>query len=196
MEMLFIFFDYILINIEDNYLITLALFFIFLSLYFSLSLPGNIILIAATGYFFGIYVGYILSIITLVLGSLVFFIFNNFFIKKLFPNIISKYTHSLQSYISNSSIEYLIIFRIIPGPPLFLQNLLLSFLKISKKIFIISTFIGFSPLVFIVVFIGSQLTNVDKIQNLSINDIFSFKFLFLIIVLIIFLVIRIFFKRN
>ena len=196
METLLIFLDFIKSNIENNYFITLTLSFIFLFFYFSFSMPGNIIFIAATGYFFGIYIGYFISIVTLVLGSLIFFIFGNFFIKKLFPNFILKYANNLKSYISNSSLEYLIIFRIIPGPPLFLQNLILSFLKISKKNFIISTFIGFSPFVFIIVLIGNQLVDINKIQNLSLNDIFSFKFIFLIFILIIFLAIRIFFKRN
>jgi uncharacterized membrane protein YdjX (TVP38/TMEM64 family) len=196
METFLSFLDYIKINVEYNFILTFLIFFIFLIFYCSFSIPGNPIFITATGYFFGIYIGYFISIISLVLGSLIFFSFFNFFIRKIFTGFINKYVNNLNKYISNSSIEYLIIFRIIPGTPLFLQNLLLSFLKITKKKFILTSFIGFTPLVFLMVFIGNQLNDIDKLKNLSINDFFSFKFLIFIFFFIIFLLIRIFYKKK
>ena len=84
----------------------------------------------------------------------------------------------------------------IPGPPLLLQNLLLSFLNITKINFIISSFVGFSPIVFATVFIGNQLNDIDKIKNVSLNDIISFKFLIFIFCIIIFLSIRILYKKK
>ena len=196
MEILLNFLDYIKLNVENNYVFTFFLFFIFLLIYNSFSIPGNLIFVASTGYFFGIYIGYFLSIFSLVLGSLLFFSFSQFFIEKIFSNFINKYRNNFQRYLSNSSIEYLIIFRMIPGPPLFLQNLILSFLNISKIKFFITSFIGFSPLIFIVVFIGNQLSDIDKIKTLSFNDIFSFKFLIFILCLIFFLSFRIFYKKK
>ena len=196
MEILLNFLDYIKLNVENNYVFTFFLFFIFLLIYNSFSIPGNLIFVASTGYFFGIYIGYFLSIFSLVLGSLLFFSFSQFFIEKIFSNFINKYRNNFQRYLSNSSIEYLIIFRMIPGPPLFLQNLILSFLNISKIKFFITSFIGFSPLIFIVVFIGNQLSDIDKIKTLSFNDIFSFKFLIFILCLIFFLSLRIFYKKK
>ena len=196
MEIFLNFLDYIKINVEYNFILTLLIFFIFLLLYNSFSIPGNPIFIGATGYFFGIYIGYFISIITLVLGSLIFFSFSKFFIKKIFPRISYKYVNNLENYISNSSIEHLIIFRMIPGVPLFLQNLLLSLLNITKIKFILSSIVGFTPLVFIIVFVGNQLTNIDKLKNLSISDIFSFKYLIFIFFFIIFLLIRIIYKNK
>jgi uncharacterized membrane protein YdjX (TVP38/TMEM64 family) len=84
----------------------------------------------------------------------------------------------------------------IPGVPLFLQNLLLSLLNITKIKFILSSFVGFTPLVFIIVFVGNQLTNIDKLKNLSISEIFSFKYLIFIFFFIIFLLIRIIYKNK
>ena len=196
MGILLNFLEFIKFNVEYNFVLTSILFFIFLLFYNTFSIPGNIIFIAASGYFFGIYLGYLISIFSLVFGSLIFFSFFHFVVKKLFPITIDKYIENLQNYISNSSIEYLILFRMIPGPPLFLQNLLLSFLKISKINFVISSFVGFTPLVFIVVFIGNNLKNIDKIKNISINDIFTFKFLIFIFLLVVFLLIRIFYKKK
>ena len=196
MDFLFNFLDYIKINIEYNYLKIFLFFFIFLIIYNSFSIPGNMVFIAATGYFFGSYIGYLLSISTLVLGSLIFFSFSNFFIGKIFLKYLNKYTSNLDKFIAGSSIEYLIIFRMIPGPPLFFQNLILSFLKIKKIDFILSSFIGFTPYVFMLVFIGNQFNNIDKLINLSFGDIFTFKFLFFICCIILLIVIRIFYKKK
>ena len=196
MEILLNFLVYIELNVENNYILTFLFFFIFLIFYNSFSIPGNIVFMASAGYFFGTYIGYVISISALVFGSLIFFSFSHYFIKIIFPQLIDKYTFNLQNYISDSSMEYLIIFRIIPGPPLFLQNLLLSFLNINKINFIISTFVGLSPIAFVSVFIGNQLKDIDNIKNLSLIDIFSFKFLLFIFCLLIFLLIKIFYNKK
>lgn len=195
MEFLLNFLDYIKINIEFNFFYTFVFFFIFLLAYNSFSMPGGIIFMAATGYFFGTFIGYFLSIITLVLGSLIFFSFSHFFIQKFSPKFIKKYISIFQKYISKSSFEYLIIFRMIPGPPLFVQNIILSFLKITKTNFILSTFIGFSPIVFMAVFLGNQLNDISYLKDLSFKDMFTFKFLIFIFMLISFLLIRVFYKK-
>lgn len=196
MDLLLNFLDYIQANIDNNYIFTLLVFTIFMLLYNSLSIPGGIIFIAATGYFFGTFIGFFISIFSLVLGSFIFFTFSHYFIKKLFSKIIDKYIFNLQKYISNSSIEYLVIFRMIPGPPLFIQNILLSFLKITNIKFFISSFIGFAPIVFVAVFIGNQLKDINNIKYLSMGDIFTWKFFIFIFMLIFFLIIRIFYKRK
>ena len=129
MDILFLILDFIKLKIEINYFITLLILFIYLFLHFSLSLPGGIIFFAATGYFFGLYVGFLVSILSLVLGSLFFFVFFSFLLKKIFPLIYKNYSNKITNYITDSSFEYLILLRMIPGPPLMLQNLLLIYSK-------------------------------------------------------------------
>ena len=196
MEILINILDYIKTNIDNNYTLTLIFFFIFLILYNSFSIPGNLIFISSTGYFFGIYIGFFISITSIVLGSFIFFLFANLYTKKLIPKKIYKYSIYLKNHIKDSSLEYLIIFRMIPGTPLFLQNILLSFLNISKIKFILSSFLGFTPLVFVVVFVGNQFKDLNKFKNLSFIDFFSFNFLIFIVLIIIFLLIRIFYKNK
>ena len=196
MEILINILDYIKTNIDNNYTLTLIFFFIFLILYNSFSIPGNLIFISSTGYFFGIYIGFFISITSIVLGSFIFFLFANLYTKKLIPKKIYKYSIYLKNHIKDSSLEYLIIFRMIPGTPLFLQNILFSFLNISKIKFILSSFLGFTPLVFVVVFVGNQFKDLNKFKNLSFIDFFSFNFLIFIVLIIIFLLIRIFYKNK
>jgi len=196
MEIFFFILDFIKLKVETSYYTTLLIFFFFLLIYSTFSIPGNIILVVSTGYFFGIYTGFLLSISTIVLGSLFFYLLTSFCLKKIFPNIIEKYSNRIDQYISVSSLEYLIIFRMIPGPPLMLQNLLLSFLNINKTKFIISSLLGFAPLVFISVFFGFHLTNFSNLKSITLSNIFSLDFILVLIFIIFLLLVRIFYKRK
>ena len=196
MENFFILLDYISLNIKINFILTIIIFFFFSLLYNAFSIPGNLVFVASAGYFFGIYLGYILCISTIVLGSLIFFLFSKIFFKTYFPKIFNKFSIKVNNYISDSSNEYLIILRMIPGPPLFLQNFCLSILNINIFKFIFTSAIGFTPIIFITVFIGYQFNNIDNIKNISLSDIFSLEFLFFIVLAILILVIRIVYKRK
>ena len=196
MEILITFLDYVKLNVEYNFIFTFFLFFVFMLFYNSFSLPGNIIFMASAGYFFGIILGFFLSIMTLVFGSFLFFIFFHHFLKIVNLNFIDKHIKSLQNHISKSTISYLIIFRMIPGIPLFLQNLFLSFINISKKNFLISSFFGFTPIVFIVVFIGHTINDINKVKALSISDFFSYNSIIFILFLSIILGVKCFYKKK
>ena len=69
----YVFLDFLNIYIDTNYNFSILIFFVFLLFYNTFSIPGNLIFVVSTGYFFGIYIGYIISILSIVLGSLIFF---------------------------------------------------------------------------------------------------------------------------
>ena len=73
MNEFFVFLDILNIYIDDNFNFSIIIFFIFLLVYSAFSIPGNLVFVASAGYFFGIYIGYIISILSIVLGSLIFF---------------------------------------------------------------------------------------------------------------------------
>ena len=196
MNEFFVFLNFLNIYIDTNYNFSILIFFVFLLVYNTFSIPGNLIFIVSAGYFFGIYIGYIISILSIVLGSLIFFTFSKLFLKKLFTNIYDKYSTKINKYISNSSIEYLILFRMIPGPPLMMQNVFLSILKINSIKFILTSFIGFSPIIFVAVYFGSKIKSFESIKNITINSILSRDFLIFVGLMIFFLSLRIIFKKK
>ena len=196
MEIFFLILDFIKLNVEINYFITLLILFIYLFLHNSLSLPGGIIFFAASGYFYGIYIGFLISIISLVLGSLFFFVYVSLLLKKIFPEKYKNYSKKITTYLADSSFEYLILIRMIPGPPLMLQNLLLSILNIKKTLFSLTTFIGFSPIVFVSVFFGYQLNNFNSLKSIIFSDIFSLEFLIFIFFIIILVFLKVFYKKK
>ena len=180
--------------IKNNLELSLILYFLFSFLFFTFSLPGSLIIILASSFFFGFITGFIINITTIVLGSLCFFLFFKKLFKKYFNKQIEKFSDKLNKIIKKSSFEYLVLLRLIFGVPLFVQNLFLSTLNISKTKFIISSFIGFTPYFLLFSFIGNQCSNLIEVKEFQLSNILSFELILIFLILIILLLIRIFFK--
>ncbi len=180
--------------IKNNLELSLILYFLFSFLFFTFSLPGSLIIILASSFFFGFITGFIINITTIVLGSLCFFLFFKNIFKKYFNKQTEKFNDKLNTIIKKSSFEYLVLLRLIFGVPLFVQNLFLSTLNISKTKFIISSFIGFTPYFLLFSFIGNQFSNLIEVKEFQLSNILSFELILIFLILIIPLLIRIFFK--
>ena len=180
--------------IKNNLELSLILYFLFSFLFFTFSLPGSLIIILASSFFFGFITGFIINITTIVLGSLCFFLFFKNIFKKYFNKQIEKFSDKLNTIIKKSSFEYLVLLRLIFGVPLFVQNLFLSTLNISKTKFIISSFIGFTPYFLLFSFIGNQFSDLIEVKEFQLSNFLSFELILVFLLLIIFLLLRIFFK--
>ncbi len=180
--------------IKNNLELSLILYFLFSFLFFTFSLPGSLIIILASSFFFGFITGFIINITTIVLGSFCFFLFFKNIFKKYFNKQIEKFSDQLNKIIKKSSFEYLVLLRLIFGVPLFVQNLFLSTLNISKTKFIISSFIGFTPYFLLFSFIGNQFSDLIEVKEFQLSNVLSFELIIIFLILIIFLLLRIFFK--
>ena len=165
-------------------------------IFFLFSLPGSLFVILSSGFFFGFYVGFLINIISITLGSLFFSIILKHIFINYFKNYLLKYTHKLNKIIKKSSLEYLILIRLIFGVPLIVQNLFISTLEISKVKFIISSIIVFTPYFIIFTYTGDKISNLLEIKKFSLNDIFSFELAIVIICFIGFIIFRIFTNNS
>ena len=120
--------------------------------------------------------------------------------KFLFKNLLSttydKYSKSLSNFIKSSSFEYLILLRLIIGTPLFIQNICLSILKITKTKFLITSIIGFTPLMCFFSFIGNNIYELYEIKFITFTDILNTEFIVIFIILLSLLLIRIILNKN
>ena len=196
LENFFLYINFINQNLENNYLIFFLIYFFSLIFFFSFSLPGGPILLIASGFFFGLYAGFFINIFSILIGSYFFVFFAKRFFKNFFDKLYVKFSNKLNKLIKRSSYEYLIIFRLIQGNPLFIQNLCLSFLNISKTKFILTSFVGFSPAIIIFTYFGSKLLQIYELKNITYNDIFSKEFIFILIIFILFLIFRIIYNYK
>ena len=189
----------ILINLTDfvnnNYFYSFLLYFIISICFFTLSLPGGMIILISSGFFFGFLEGFLINIFTISFGSLLFIVFSKTILQKLFQKYYIKFSDKLNNFIKNSSYEYLILIRLLIGPPLILQNICISLLNISKTKILISTFIGFSPLMLLFSYVGSYASNLIELKSLTFSNIFTPQILFIIFLLILLILLRIYFKK-
>ena len=77
-----------------------------------------------------------------------------------------------------------------------MQNVCLSILKINSIKFILTSFIGFSPIIFVAVYFGSKIKSFESIKNITMNSILSRDFLIFVGFMIFFLSLRIIFKKK
>jgi uncharacterized membrane protein YdjX (TVP38/TMEM64 family) len=188
-----------LINLNEfvstYYIYSFCLFFIISTLYFTFSLPGGVIILLSSGFFFGFIGGFFLNIISICFGSLIFIIFSKTLIKGLFEKYYVKFSDKLSTYIKSSSYEYLILIRLIIGPPLLFQNICISLLNISKTKILITSFIGFTPLMLLFSYLGSHVSNIIELKAFTIADIFTSEIIIIFVLIISILFFRIFIKK-
>ncbi len=181
--------------INTYYIFSFIIYFIFSIVFFMFSLPGGLIVLMGSGFFFGFLSGFLINITSISLGSLIFITFSNNLFKKLFNKAYNKYSKKISGYISSSSYEYLILIRLVVGPPLIFQNLCISLLDISKTKILISSVIGFSPLMFVFSYSGNHASNIIQLKEFTLSKLISFEILLVLIFLIILTLLKIFFKK-
>ena len=181
--------------INNNYYSSFLLYFIISICFFTLSLPGGIIILISSGFFFGFLEGFIINILSISFGSLIFIIFSKTILSKLFEKYYNKYSDKLTDFIKNSSYEYLILLRLIIGPPLIFQNICISLLNISKTKILISSLIGFTPIMLLFSYFGSYASNLIELKAFTFSSIFTPEILITIGLFIFLIFLRICFKK-
>jgi len=181
--------------INNNYYYSFLLYFIISICFFTLSLPGGIIILISSGFFFGFLEGFIINILSISFGSLIFIIFSKTVLSKLFEKYYNKFSDKLTDFVKNSSYEYLILLRLVIGPPLIFQNICISLLNISKTKILISSVIGFTPSMLLFSYFGSYASNLIELKVFTFSSIFSPEILIIIGLFIFLIILRIYFKK-
>ena len=181
--------------VDTYYYFSFFLYFLIALFFFTFSFPGGLIVSLASGFFFGFIPGFFINILSTSLGSLIFINFSKTILNKTFKKYYSKYSEKLSIYIKDSSFEYLILIRLIIGPPLIFQNICISMLKVSNTKIFISSLIGFSPLMLLFSYSGSYASNIIKLKEFTFSKIFSTEITIILFILILFTIMRIIYKK-
>ncbi len=181
--------------INIYYFYSFIIYFLLALIFFTFSLPGGLLITLASGFFFGFIPGFIINICSASLGSLIFILFSKTILKKLFDKYYEKYSKKISDYIKNSSFEYLILIRLIIGPPLIFQNVCISMMNVSNLKILLSSIVGFSPLMLLFSYTGSYASNVIILKELSFSNIFSLEIIIILIIIISLTILRIFYKK-
>jgi len=195
-DFIFLYINNINLFIEDNFYFTLIIYFIISFFIFFFSIPGSTLIIITSAFFLDVYYAFLINILSISLGSLFFIIFIKKLLIRYFEKYINKYFYIFEKIIKKSSLEYLILLRLIIGPPLFIQNIFLATLNVSKMSIFFSTLIGFTPYFILYTIIGNQISNLQSIKQLTFRNIISLEFLIILSALAVFLILRIYLKSK
>ena len=149
------------------------------------------------GFLFGTWVGSAISIFGGTLGAFGIFIIAKFFFLDFIKSKFSTRYSNIKHRFNNNDLELMILIRIIPGTPFFLQNLILAGLGAENKKFIYTTLIGLAPWSFIFGSVGQGLEEIfiNK-TKLTFSIIAQPQYLLPIAVIVLLIILIIFLKKN
>ena len=162
--------DIILKYKNENFLLLTSIFFIF-SIVWVLLLGFAVPLLIFSGFVFGIWWGIVIVLIGTTIGATLLYILVGFFFREAIKNKLAPKFSKLKEFFIKNDILYFTSFRFIGGggAPYAVQNVLPILFDMSLKNYVIATFIGSAPSMFVTVSLGSGIENViDKNASLNI----------------------------
>tara|TARA_B100001123_G_scaffold307474_1_gene343583 strand:- start:256 stop:981 length:726 start_codon:yes stop_codon:yes gene_type:complete len=190
--------DVILKYKSENFLFLTTVFFIF-SIIWTLLLGFAMPLLIFSGFVFGKWWGIIIVLTATTIGATLLYLLVGFFFKETIKNKLAPKFSKLKDFFIKNDILYFMSFRFIGGggTPYAIQNVLPILFNMSVKNYVIATFVGCMPSMFVTVSLGSGIENViDQNASLSIDTVlFSPEIYIPIIAFFIILVIAFFIKK-
>ena len=151
--------DYLIATKESNYFLVLFLFLIFTIIWvLLLGFATPIFLLG--GFIFGKWVGTLLVVIGLSIGSTILYIFANYFLKDLIKEKFSSRFGNLNEKFKQNEFSFFLIYRLIGGIPFFLSNVLPTLFNVKIRNFFFGTLIGMTPQLFVGTTLGSGIEKI------------------------------------
>ena len=156
--------------LKENNLILLIFIFFLLSALWTVFLGFGTPIALVGGFIFGKWIGTIVVTTALSIGALCLYFFAKYFLYDfLKENLFTKYKN-LNLMFQKKQLLVMILFRFVGLVPFFLANLLPVIFNINAKNYLIGTFIGILPAIFIMVSLGSGFSDAiysfDKFPSL------------------------------
>ena len=190
--------DIILKYKNENFLFLAITFFIF-SIIWVLLLGFAMPLLIFSGFVFGKWWGITIVLTSTTIGATLLYILVNFFFRETIKNKLAPKFSKLRNFFIKNDILYFTSFRFIGGggAPYAVQNVLPILFDMPLKNYLIATFIGSMPSMFVTVSLGSGIENViDQNESLSIFTVLSSPEIYLpIIGLLIILILAFIIKK-
>ena len=161
--------DTILKYKNENFLLLTSIFFIF-SIVWVLLLGFVMPLLIFSGFVFGKWWGIAIVLTSTTIGSTLLYLLAGFFFREAIKNKLAPRFSKLRNFFIKNDILYFTSFRFIGGggAPYAVQNVLPILFDMSVKNYVIATFIGSMPSMFVTISLGSGIENVID-QNTSLN---------------------------
>ena len=165
--------DVILKYKSENFLFLGIIFFIF-CIVWVLLLGFAMPLLIFSGFVFGKWWGILIVLTSTTIGAALLYILVGFFFRETIKEKLAPKFSKLKEFFIKNDILYFMSFRFVGGggTPYAIQNILPILFDMSVKNYVIATFIGSMPSMFVTVALGSGIENViDQNETLSITTV-------------------------
>ena len=192
-----------LVNFRESNFFLVSIAFIILGIFWISVLQGfGSILVLASGFLFGAYLGTVIVVLTLSLGSSLTYIVANYFFRDLIKEKFTNKFRFLEEKIKSNEFFVIFLLRVIGGTPIQIQNLLPVLFNVKLKNFFLAS-IGFVPQVFVFSSLGAGLENQIKknaeppsfLELITSFEIYGPIVAFFILLALVFLLRKIFYKN-
>ncbi len=144
---------------QSNLILLATLFFLFIVVWVLAAGFGSPVIIFG-GFIFGKWLGTLIVILGLSIGSSLLYLFANYFLKEFIKEkFLNKY-QNLEVKFKKSEFLYLLIYRFIGGIPFAISNVLPCMFNVKPLNFFGATFLGIIPQTFLICSIGSGLEKI------------------------------------
>ncbi|GGW77844.1 FAD-dependent oxidoreductase [Alteromonas halophila] len=165
-------------EIDNNPLISAAIFFVAYVVITALSLPGAAILTLGAGALFGLGMGLLLASFASSIGATLAFIVSRFILRDTVKSKFGDKLRKIDEGVEKQGAFYLFTLRLVPVFPFFLINLLMGLTSIRTWTFYWVSQVGMLAGTFVYVNAGTQLAQIDSVSGiLSFDLILSFVLL-------------------
>ena len=195
--------DIILKYKNENFLFLTIIFFIF-SIVWILLLGFAMPLLIFSGFVFGKWWGILIVLTSTTIGATLLYMLVGLFFREAIKEKLAPKFSKLKEFFIKNDILYFMSFRFIGGggSPYVVQNVLPILFDMSVKNYVIATFVGSMPAMFVTVALGSGIEKViDQNAELSVStvlfspEIYIPIIAFFIILFIAFVIRKFYFKR-
>ncbi len=185
-------------ELKQSNLFLLSIMFIFFTIIWVLAAGFGSPVALFAGFIFGKWMGLLIVITGLSIGSSLLYLFSNFFLKELIKEKFLSKFKNLDEKFKRSEFIYLLIYRFIGGIPFAISNVLPCIFNVKLFNFFWATFIGILPQIFLICSIGSGLEKIID-QNLeapSLMDLIYSQDIYIPLTIFIILIIGTIFLRK
>ncbi len=165
-----------LIELKNSNLFLVSISFLFLTVLWVFPFLGFGSPVALMGGFiFGKWIGTLVVVTGLSVGATFLYIFGNYFLRDLIREKFLNKFQNLEIKFKKSEFFYMLVYRFIGGVPWQISCLLPTLFNVRIKNFLLATFLGIIPQIFLAVSIGSGIEKVID-QNSEVPGIMDIIF--------------------
>jgi len=147
-------------KIKDTNFIFICMIYLLATIFWVLMLGFGTPVALLGGFIFGKWIGTLIVALGLSIGAMLLYIFANYFLRDFIKkNFLTKYKN-LEARFKKNEIGFFLLYRFVGGIPFQIANVLPVIFNVSVKNYLLGTFIGIIPSIFIMVTLGSGIEKI------------------------------------